>query len=122
MTAPAIGTNVSPMDFNEYQDRAVSTAIYPGKGTVLGLAYVGLGLGEAGEVQGKIKKVLRDDEGILTEQARIAIAKEAGDLLWYAAALADEIEIPLEVIATMNLNKLADRRDRDVLGGSGDDR
>lgn len=110
------------MDFNEYQDRAVSTAIYPGKGTVLGLAYVGLGLGEAGEVQGKIKKVLRDDNGLLTEAASIAIAKEAGDLLWYAAALAAEIDIPLEIIAKMNLNKLGDRAARGVLQGSGDDR
>ena len=122
MTTSAAADNVSPMDFNEYQDKAVSTAIYPGKGGVYGLAYVGLGLGEAGEVQGKIKKVLRDDAGELTEQARLSIAKEAGDLLWYLAALADEIGVPLEIIATINLNKLGDRAARGVLGGSGDER
>lgn len=120
MLAPA--ANVSLMDMNKYQDRAVGTAIYPGKGTLLGLAYVGLGLGEAGEVQGKIKKVLRDDAGVLTDQARIAIAKELGDLLWYVATAAEEIQFDLEAIAEMNLNKLADRRERGTLQGSGDDR
>lgn len=109
---------------SDYQARVAKTAIYPhaGQGDILALAYVGLGLGEAGEIQGKIKKVLRDDGGVLEEGARIAIAKEAGDLLWYAAMLAEEIEIDLSVIAQMNLNKLSDRAERGVLGGSGDDR
>lgn len=110
--------------FAVYQAAVATTAIYPGAGTgsALALAYVGLGLGEAGEIQGKIKKVLRDDGGTITDAARIAIAKELGDLLWYVARASSEIDIPLEVIAQMNLNKLSDRAERGVLGGSGDDR
>lgn len=112
------------MDFNDYQNDVAETAIYPGVGTggATALAYVGLGLGEAGEIQGKIKKILRDDDCEVTDAHRIALAKEAGDLLWYLARLAAEIDVPLEVIAMMNIEKLADRRVRGVLGGSGDDR
>ena len=112
------------LDLGTYQARVAETAIYPGCGTgsAMALAYLGLGLGEAGEVQGKIKKVIRDDGGVLTEAARINIAQEMGDLLWYVARMASEISMPLEVIAQMNLNKLSDRRERGVLGGSGDNR
>lgn len=112
------------MQMNDYQTETATTAIYPqaGTGSALALAYVGLGLGEAGEVQGKIKKVLRDDAGVLTDEKRIAIAKEAGDILWYVARLASEISIPLEVIAEMNLAKLGLRKEAGTLTGSGDDR
>lgn len=114
----------SAQNFAAYQNAVATTAIYPdsGTGSALALAYVALGLGEAGEVQGKVKKILRDEGGVLSDAARIAIAKEAGDLLWYVARLASEISMPLEVIAQMNLNKLSDRMQRGVLGGSGDDR
>lgn len=109
---------------SDYQVAVAETAIYPesGTGSALALAYVGLGLGEAGEIQGKIKKIIRDDGGVVSDATRIALAKEAGDLLWYVARLASEISMPLETIAIMNLNKLADRRERGVLGGSGDER
>jgi NTP pyrophosphatase (non-canonical NTP hydrolase) len=110
--------------FDAYQAAVATTAIYPesGTGSALALAYVGLGLGEAGEIQGKIKKVIRDDGGVLGDAARINIAKELGDLLWYVARAASEISVPLEVVAQMNLNKLNDRMQRGVLQGSGDDR
>ena len=110
------------MQMNEYQTQATATAIYPGKGTALGLAYVGLGLGEAGEVQGKIKKILRDNGGEITQETRVAIAKELGDVLWYVAMVAEELDFGLQHIARLNLAKLADRADRGVLGGSGDER
>lgn len=112
------------MQMNDYQSKAAETAIYPGAGTgsALALAYVGLGLGEAGEVQGKIKKMLRDDGGVLTDEKRIAIAKELGDVLWYVARAASEISMPLEVIAGINLDKLGLRAERGTLTGSGDDR
>lgn len=110
------------MNMNQYQTQAESTAIYPGKGSVSGLAYVGLGLGECGEVQGKIKKVLRDNGGVLGDAARIEIMKELGDVLWYVAMVASEIAVDLESIARQNLAKLADRAERGVLTGSGDNR
>lgn len=112
------------MQMNEYQERAASTAVYPGHGTgsALAVAYLGLGLGEAGEVQGKIKKILRDEGGIVTDAARIGILKELGDVQWYVAMLAAELGLALETIAEVNLDKLADRQRRDVLAGSGDER
>lgn len=112
------------MLLNDYQSMAAETAIYPeaGTGSALALAYVGLGLGEAGEVQGKIKKMLRDDAGVLDEARRIAIAKELGDVLWYVAQACREISMPLETVATMNLNKLGLRLEAGTLTGDGDDR
>jgi len=110
------------MQFNEYQKLTQETAIYPGKGTAMGLAYTGLGLGETGEVQGKIKKILRDDGGELSDEKRVAISKELGDVLWYVAATATELGIPLGEIAQGNIDKLFGRKERGTLQGSGDDR
>lgn len=112
------------MHFNEYQTQAAATAIYPGVGTgsVTAIAYLGLGLGEAGEIQGKIKKILRDSDGVISQEQRLAIAGELGDLLWYVALLSEELDYGLQHIARLNLAKLADRAERGVLGGSGDNR
>ena len=112
------------MNFSDYQTKVAETAIYPdsGTGSMLALAYVGLGLGEAGEVQGKIKKVLRDQGGVVEDGNRVAIMKELGDVLWYVARAASELSLDLDDVAFHNLNKLADRRERGVLQGSGDDR
>lgn len=110
------------MKFDDYQKISGETAIYPGKDSVLGLYYVALGLGEAGEVQGKVKKILRDDDGVISDQKKIDIAKELGDLLWYVAQTCSEIGFSLDTVASMNLSKLQDRKERDVLKGSGDNR
>ena len=110
------------MEFNEYQVISDGTAIYPGKGTVSGLYYTALGLGEAGEVQGKVKKIMRDNGGVLNEETCNAIAKELGDLLWYVSQTATELGLELDDVAEANINKLADRRERGVIQGSGDDR
>ena len=83
---------------------------------------VGLGLGEAGEVQGKIKKLLRDDNGAISDEKRLAIAAELGDLLWYVAQACNELDVRLCDVARLNLAKLADRQERGVLQGSGDTR
>lgn len=114
------------MNFGEYQRGTARTAIYPGAGdacSYAGLSYVGLGLaGEGGEVAGKIKKVARDDDGIISDTARAKIADELGDVLWYAAQLATQLGVDLGSIAEANLAKLADRAERGVLQGSGDQR
>lgn len=108
------------MHLNEYQNEAMKTAVYP---IDQGIVYASLGLAsEAGEVAGKVKKVLRDSEGNFSQEAREAIADEAADCLWYLAALARELGTTLEVMAAMNLNKLASRQARGVLGGNGDHR
>lgn len=111
-------------DMVDYQDATRETAIYPeaGTGSILALAYVGLGLGEAGEIQGKIKKILRDSNGQVSKKAKEAILAEAGDLVWYLARLFDELETTFEDVAQANVDKLFDRKDRGVLGGSGDNR
>lgn len=122
---------------NEYQTIATKSAIYPGQGTPLGLAYVALKLnGEAGEFAEHVGKAMRDDGygqikpdhdeeylcTILTPERRTAIIKEIGDQLWYLSAACNELGIKLSDAATTNLEKLCDRTERDALRGSGDNR
>jgi NTP pyrophosphatase (non-canonical NTP hydrolase) len=112
-------------DLNSYQKATVSTAIYPevGTGSQLAFAYCALGLGsEAGEVAGRVKKVIRDEDGILSMESRDAIIDELGDVLWYVARLADEVGVSLGSVASLNLGKLKSRQKRGVLAGSGDKR
>jgi NTP pyrophosphatase (non-canonical NTP hydrolase) len=109
------------MDLNYYQTCALETAVYPGQGA--NFAYPALGLvGEAGEVADKLKKVIRDNDGVLTDPVRDAVAKELGDVLWYLAVVAYEMDYDLEEIARMNIDKLNSRKERGVLSGSGDNR
>jgi NTP pyrophosphatase (non-canonical NTP hydrolase) len=109
------------MLLSDYQSRSRVTAVYPAAGD--NLLYPTLGLcGEAGEVAEKIKKMVRDDDGILSDARRDALSKELGDVLWYLAQLATEARLDLDAIAEENLAKLLSRRDRNVLSGSGDDR
>jgi len=89
----------------------------------LGLFYTSLGLaGESGEFCEKVKKLLRDGQGVITDERRLTMAQELGDILWYVAQAAKQIGFDLEAIANINMNKLLDRKDRGVLGGSGDSR
>ena len=113
-------TFLTNMTLNEYQERAVKTAIYgAGNGTI----YPALGLaGEAGEVANVAKKVLRDDGGLISAEKKAQLIKEAGDCLWYLAALARDLETDLETLAVINLEKLESRMKRGVIGGSGDNR
>jgi NTP pyrophosphatase (non-canonical NTP hydrolase) len=108
------------VEFSEYQRRSRRTAEYPREAW---LAYPALGLaGEAGEVAEHVKKTIRDDGGVVGEERRAALAKELGDVLWYVAQLASELELELEQIAHANLEKLLSRQRRGMLSGSGDDR
>jgi NTP pyrophosphatase (non-canonical NTP hydrolase) len=109
------------MTFSDYQSRSRATAVYPNAGN--NMLYPTLGLcGESGEVAEKIKKMVRDDGGVLSSERREALAKELGDVLWYAAQLATESGLDLDDVAEANLQKLMSRRQRRQLGGSGDDR
>ena len=106
------------MNLNDYQNESQRTAIYP---LDRGIEYTALGLvSEAGEVAGKIKKVLRDNGGVFDVQAKQDIAAELGDTLWYVAALARELGRSLDGVAQDNLDKLASRARRGTLTGSGD--
>ena len=109
------------MEFNEYQEQARKTAVYPNIGS--NYIYPTLGLvGEAGEVAEKIKKVIRDNNGEITEEKKQEIKKELGDVLWYLANLSKELEINMNDVAQANLDKLNSRMDRGQLHGSGDNR
>ena len=70
----------------------------------------------------KIKKVIRDGNGIVSEEKKVEITKELGDVLWYVANLAKELGISLEEVAQKNIEKLQSRQQRGELQGSGDNR
>jgi len=100
------------------------TAIYPNETQIAALSFLTLKLnGEAGEVAELIGKHIRDDKGSNLTTERIGkIQKELGDVLWYVAMIAKEINCDLSGIAVLNLAKLKDRQIRGVLQGSGSDR
>ena len=105
---------------NEYQDMAAATAIYKAEHQVI---YPALGLAaEAGEVANKVKKIIRDGIDKQPEDWREQLASEIGDVLWYCAALARDLNIPLSQIAAQNRDKLAARKEAGTIGGSGDKR
>jgi len=132
------------LSLNTYQARTADTAIYPGKGTPLGLIYCALKLaGEAGEVSEKVGKAIRDDGMVahtggtmaglrqlnwqfasigLHPERRDDLKKELGDVLWYVASAARELGFDLSDVAQANLDKLAGRKERGTLQGSGDNR
>jgi len=109
------------MTLSDYQQNSKKTAIYPNIGG--NFVYPTLGLvGEAGEVADKIKKILRDKDGQINDADKQEISKELGDVLWYLAQLATELNLSLDEIAKNNLTKLLSRLERNVLGGNGDNR
>ena len=106
---------LKPMEMQPYQEQAFTTATESSRN----LYYMTLGLtGEAGEIANKVKKVMRDGKALDLDD----IKKEIGDVLWYVAGLCTVTGIPLEEVAKANLEKLADRQKRGVIGGSGDNR
>ena len=107
------------MTLEEYQKAAVHTKMFAPE---IAIPYCALGLtGEAGEVAEKIKKVLRGDKE-LTDDLKKELVKELGDVLWYVAAMAEELDSSLEEVAQVNINKLSDRAARGVIQGDGDNR
>lgn len=102
------------MEFKHYQEEAAQFAIYKDKVTypVLGLA------SEAGEVCGKIKKVMRDETPMPLDDLKA----ELGDVLWYIAAICTDLNIDLSEVAKQNIEKLQNRKNRGKIQGSGDNR
>lgn len=113
------------MDLDKYQKRAAKYDLFettvdlksPGfLEKILGLA------GEAGETADKVKKILRDKGGYASEEDRIELIKELGDVLWYVANVARYLDVDLSDIAKSNIEKLESRRKRNKLHGEGDNR
>ena len=103
------------MNFNEYQIQAAATAVYQEKAYPVASLMV-----EAAELADIfVKPYLRGDD---TKPDRDKIISEAGDVLWNLAAILTDCNITLNTVAQYNLDKLEDRRKRNVLMGSGDNR
>lgn len=117
-------------EFNDYQVKAHSTAVYPPE---WGITYPVMKLsGEAGEVAEKIGKMMRSGvlwidevgevhDGMSQAQAD-ELVKELGDVLWYVAEIATLLGVSLQAVALKNNDKLADRSIRNLLIGEGDNR
>ncbi len=85
------------------------------------IVYPTLGLvNEAGELAGKVKKVFRDKQGVISEADREAIKYELGDVLWYLAQIATELNLSLDDAAQANIEKLTSRLERNQIQGEGD--
>jgi len=108
------------MKISEYEEKAQATAIYPDSHKI---TYPALGMaGEAGEVANKVKKLIRDGKDEMPDDWREQLASEIGDVMWYCAALARDLDVSLTTIMAANLDKLKARQERGTLGGSGDKR
>ena len=113
------------MELNDYQKKALETAIYHQEDDSHydDVSYCVHGLcSEAGEIANKIKKAHRDDRNVITKKRALSMALEFGDVLWYVAVGAKELGFSLEEIAKMNYDKLHSRKERGKLGGEGDNR
>lgn len=110
------------MHMDDYQEAAESTAIFPNElpdFVEVGQVYTVLGAGgEAGEVEEKLKKAIREDDPQYIEDMR----DEVGDTLWYLSQVCEEFGWSMETIARENIEKLTDRQERGALTGEGDDR
>lgn len=103
------------MNLNEYAEQA---RVFRSDTADWNYALLNLA-GEVGELLGLVAKVIRDGPN---EKFRDLGIKELGDILWHVAAVADDLGVSLDDVATININKLESRKQRGVLGGSGDER
>ena len=113
------------MNFNKYQNASRRTLLPSIKNLSESerQQYFLLGLGgEAGEVLEKFKKIIRDKNGVIDDDDAVKIAKELGDVLWYLARVCDVLEIEMDDVALLNIEKMKHRRDKNKIKGSGDER
>jgi NTP pyrophosphatase (non-canonical NTP hydrolase) len=107
------------MNFIEYQKLAHSTSLNTSiNGDKIAYDVIGL-VNESGELAGKVKKLYRDKNGQIDILVVDDIVKELGDILWYLSEIATHLEIPLDVIARKNIEKVLDRKERNVIHGDG---
>lgn len=113
------------MNIQEYSEQAITTLTdghtYGQMSPALTAQVLGL-VGESGEVAEKFKKIIRDKNGVISEEERLEIIKELGDILWYVNAVSRLVGSNLEEVASNNLEKVLSRKSRGVTHGSGDNR
>ncbi|GAA2786055.1 nucleoside triphosphate pyrophosphohydrolase family protein [Saccharopolyspora taberi] len=115
------GEQAPATSWEQFHAATAITARFTGWPASQVLLYAALGLtNEAGEVAGEIKKAVRDDGGEITEQRREAVIDELGDVLWYAARLAESVDATLEDAARANIAKVRRRLANGTLSGSGE--
>jgi NTP pyrophosphatase (non-canonical NTP hydrolase) len=111
------------MEMDEYQRLAAKTGFYDKEDRNYILMYLSMGLaGETGEVIEKIKHIIRDKGGEISDEKRELLKKEIGDVLWYSSQIARTLDLSFDEIAKLNIEKLADRAKRGVIKSEGDDR
>jgi NTP pyrophosphatase (non-canonical NTP hydrolase) len=99
------------MDLDEYQQRAQGTDRVPSGSTgqtevELMVPFLGLA-GEAGGLLTEFKKHLRDGQAHILFPERVR--EELGDILWYVANIATKFGLSMSKVASVNLDKTADR-------------
>jgi len=110
------------MTFNDYQKKALTTALsHPDPLMDKTIWAMGIS-GEAGELLEKWKKIVAYKDGVITDEDLYEIKKELGDVLWYIAMLAHSLDVSLDEVVDINLEKLASRKARGVQKGQGDNR
>ena len=110
------------MTFDDYTKQALSTLVSTGDEFKDLMHFVSGLTAETGEVAGKFQKIIRDKNGVLSDEDKIEIAKELGDVLWYLTVLADAVGAPISSVADKNIAKLQSRQQRNLISGSGDNR
>ncbi len=110
------------MTFDEYQQKALTTAVNDYDPLMAKTIWAMGVAGEAGEVVEKWKKIVAYKDGKISQEDRDELAKELGDVVWYIAVMTDSLGLSFEDVMKRNIQKLADRQKRDVIKGKGDNR
>lgn len=106
-------------DFARYQEQSFTT--WQPIRTDHAIVYPTLGLvNEAGELAGKVKKIFRDKDGVISEADRLALKSELGDVLWYLTQICTQLDLELAEVAQANIDKILSRKQRGTIGGEGD--
>lgn len=111
--------------FDEYDADSAQTDVGDRAQKALGhdWLYYLLGImGEAGELSEKVKKLYRDHDGVMSDEYRLSILYELGDILWYVTRLSSKLDSSIAEVALLNRHKLFSRKKRKVLHGEGDNR
>lgn len=110
------------MTLDEYQKAALVTALWSGD-NLKDLSHWVLGIsGESGEIAEKVKKIIRDFDGEVSEDTKKELIKEMGDVMWYLAVLSEHLGYKFDEVGKVNIAKLRDRQTRNKIQGSGDNR